>query len=374
MVDNFLIEEETMDNLEDINLDALTTLSKTNMKNLNVEAPTINEARFLIDNYYQIQNMRIVANNQLRALDQGADNKSSKKALNDEKISTTKLLAEQYAVMEANAKKLLDSFIESNYLSRWASRITGIGPVLAASLAAYLTIKEEEDGSTTMHAGSWWSYCGLTDNSREWLGTAKSKALVEQAIKDCGGKLDDETMVVICGRSQWKLDHFKNFKGCYKENKSGKVTWDKEAVIRACSVIPYNKELKVVCHKIGQSFHKVCNNDKSLYGRLFKERLQYETMKNERGDYAEQAAQILKEKNFSNKDIKEVYESGKLPVSHIYKRCERWATKLFISHAFEAAYWDKYHKMPPQPYIMAYSDLHYDYVGPECPYDESLWK
>lgn len=371
MKENFLVDdEERID--ESLILDGIVAFNKTNLKTIEVQTPDVNEARYLIDNYYQVQQMRINAANQIRALSQGTDNKSSKKELNENKIGTLNLLFNQYCVMEENAKKLLESFINSNYLAKWASQVTGIGPVLAASLAAYLHIEKEEDGSTKMHAGSWWSYAGLITD-RPWLGSAKSKELVEQAIKECGGELNEDAMLLICARSKWKYEHFKNFKDCYKETKKG-AKWNKEAVIKACSVIPYNKDLKVVSHKIGQSFHKVCNNDKSLYGRLYRERVQYELAKNENGDYAEQAAEILRTKNFSSKETKAIYESGKLPLGHIYKRCERWATKLFLSHAFEAAYYHEYGEMPPAPYIMCYGEKHYDYISPEIPYDEKLWK
>lgn len=371
-----------------LTLDALTTVSKAGFKKLDIELPAnADEARFLIDNYYQIQKMRITADSQLRALNQKFDKNSTdtKKAV--EKISSLNFVVEQYKAMEANAKNLLDAYCETNPLSSWASRVTGIGPVLAASLPAYFSIKKEADGSTTMHAGSWWSYAGLDDNNRPWLGKEKATKIVEDCIKVHGGKLDDSTMVTICGRTQWNLSHYENFKpkkdsktgeikpGCYKiDKKTGQKIWDKNAVIAASSVIPYNKSLKVVCYKIGTSFHKLCNNEKSMYGRLFKERLQYETERNEAGMYAEQAKQIAASKNFTNKEVKEMYESGKLPVSHIYQRCERYVTKLFISHCFECAYWNEYGEMPPRPYILMFSEgKHNDYIGPEVPYDSSKW-
>lgn len=279
---------ETME-LGNVSLDSLKTVSKVGLKKLDIELPTsVNEARFLIDNYYQIQNMRITAASQLRALQQGADTNSSNVNIKTEKLSSLLFVYEQYVAMEANAKSLLDAYCESNPLSRWASKVAGIGPVLAASLPAYLSIKKEADGSTRMHAGSWWAYAGLNDNNKPWLGKEKSTKLVEEVIAEYG-ELNDEAMLVICGRTGWNLDHYKNFapkdkdkKGCYKVDKKGNVTWDKAAVIAATSVIPYNKELKVVCYKIGASFHKLCNNDKSLYGRLFKERLQYELENNEK--------------------------------------------------------------------------------------------
>lgn len=328
-----------------------------------------NQARFTIDTYYQIQDMRINTANKIRADRQGFDNRTTNKEERKEKLS---VLDYQLAMMESteeNLKKILDRYSDSNYLSRWARQTLGIGPVLAASLPAYFSLKIEEDGSTRMHAGSWWNYAGLNDNNIPWLGASASKELVEEAIEENNGVLDDNTMLLICARSHWSLDHFINFKDCLKVDKKGNKKWSKDNVIKACSVIPYNKKLKVVCYKIGTSFHKLCNNEKSLYGRLFKERLQYELEKNERGDYADQALKIAKTKKFNNKEMLETYKSGKLPISHIYMRCERYVTKLFISHAFEAAYYNQYGTMPPAPYALCFCEGHSDYIGPEVPYE-----
>lgn len=354
--------------VEELEFDEMDNFSKKISKQFKTISDP-NQARFTIDSYYQMQEMRINVANKIRADIQGLDNKSPIQKENEEKFDVLLYQFEMYKNGEENLKKILDAFCESNYLSRWAKATTGIGPVLAASLPAYLSIKKEEDGSTKMHAGSWWNYCGLNDNNNPWLGREKSKKIVEECMAENGGKLNDQAMLSICGRTHWKLEHFENFKDCLKVGKGGNTTWNKEAVIKACSVIPYNKKLKVVCYKIGSSFHKLCNNPKSLYGRLFNERVQYETEKNERGDYAEQAKQILSEKTFTNKEVKAIYESGKLPPSHIYMRCERYVTKLFISHAFEAAYYNEYGKMPPAPYALKFCEGHTDYIGPEVPYD-----
>ena len=56
---------------------------------------------------------------------------------------------------------------------------------------------------------------------------------------------------------------------------------------------PYNVKLKTLCYKIGCSFIKQ-NKRGSLYGQLFFKRKEYETMKNERGDYADIAEHLLK--------------------------------------------------------------------------------
>ena len=360
--------EELLDDETELELTELDNFTKSVSKKFKTISDA-NQARFTIDSYYQMQDMRINCANKIRADLKGLDNVSPNPKENQEKFDILYYQYKMYENAEANLKKILDAYSDSNYLSRWARQVTGIGPVLAASLPAYLQLKIEDDGSTKMHAASWWNYCGLNDNNIPWLGREASKAIVNAAIEECGGELNEEAMAIICGKSHWRLDHFKNFKDCYKVDKKGNEKWSKENVIKACSVIPYNKELKVVCYKIGTSFHKLCNNDKSLYGRLFKQRLQYELEKNERGEYADQATQILKSKNFSNKEVKETYQSGKLPLGHIYRRCERYVTKLFISHAYEAAYYNYYGELPPKPYALCFCDGHTDYIGPEVPYE-----
>ena len=363
-------EKEFINEVSEEEVLELTEMSKF-VKSVSKSFKTIddaNQARFTIDSYYQMQDMRINCENKIRADIKGMDNPSPNPKENMEKFDVLQYQCEMYRSAEENLTKILDAYSDSNYLSRWARKTMGIGPILAASLPVYLQLKIEDDGSTKMHAASWWSYCGLNDHTHPWLGREASKKIINEAIERCGGVLNDEAMAIICANSQWKIEHFENFKDCLKINKKGERKWNKDAVIKACSVIPYNKKLKVVCYKIGTSFHKLCNNEKSMYGRLFRERLQYEMEKNERGDYAEQAARILSEKNFTS-DIKKEYEAGRLPISHIYMRCERYVTKLFISHAFEAAYYNQYGTMPPVPYALCFCEGHTDYIGPEVPYE-----
>ena len=48
---------------------------------------------------------------------------------------------------------------------------------------------------------------------------------------------------------------------------------------------PWNADLKTLCWKLGQSFLKVQSNSNAFYSRLYLERKEYETEKNEKGDY-----------------------------------------------------------------------------------------
>lgn len=328
-----------------------------------MDIPSIEEARFLEDIYYQTQSKRIVIENQLRSLRQGADND-----IEDNKSSQNLMFLEWYLynmqLMEDQIKKALEVFSNNNYLSKWAKKNIGIGPVFATRLVANLEIKEDEFGNVSTHAGSWWSYCGLNDNNRPWLSRETSKKLVNEAIEENDGILDDDAVKLLCEKTKWKLSFYEE--NCLKEN----GTWDKEKLASYSSVVPYNKRLKTLMHLIGHSFMLSKNKEGSLYGKLLKQRMDYENEKNLRGDYADQAAKKLATTNIGKSTTAyQYYSKGQLPPAHITARCTRYVTKMFISHLYEAAYYNKYGKQAPNPYILCFSDQHHDYIGPEVPYD-----
>ena len=125
-------------------------------------------------------------------------------------------------------------------------------------------------------------------------------------------------------------------------------TWEKG------QLRPWNAKLKTLCWKIGQSFVKVSNNDKDVYGKLYKQRKEYEVAKNEAGEYKEQAESILKKKNIGKTtDAYKAYSVGKLPPAHIQQRAERYAVKIFISHLQEFWYEQHYGEKPPKPFAIA---------------------
>lgn len=117
---------------------------------------------------------------------------------------------------------------------------------------------------------------------------------------------------------------------------------------------PFNARLKTLCWKIGESFVKVSNNDKDFYGKLYKERKEYEIAKNEAGEYAEQAKEKLEKfKIGKNTDAYKYYSEGKLPPAHIQARAKRYAVKIFISHLFTVWYRLERGQEPPKPYALA---------------------
>jgi hypothetical protein len=326
-----------------------------------VRIPTKMEARFLEDIYYQTQDRRICLEGQLRSLKQEADSKSNSEENNENNMLFMNWLLTKMKNMENNIKSALEVFSSSYYLSRWAKANVGIGPVISTVLAANLELK---DG---FHAGNWWSYMGVNNNNRPWLGKEKSKAIVEEILAKYNNVITDEVVAEIAVATKWSYSFLEKKAKNTKKKKNG---WSKEELIKACSFIPYNKHMKVLAFKIGHSFRMVMNKE-SKYGKLLKEREAYEMQKNAAGDYAEQAAEILRTKNFKKSTVAySYYIKGELPPTHIHQRAERWVTKLFISHLFEAAYYNKFGVRCPEPYIIGFDPSgHNDYIEPEVSYE-----
>lgn len=128
--------------------------------------------------------------------------------------------------------------------------------------------------------------------------------------------------------------------------------------------ISYNPQLKKLCYLIGESFIKVSGKEDALYGQLYKQKKAYYQAKNEAGDYATRAAEILSKYNYGkDTDAYKYYSEGKLPPAHIHAMARRWAVVIFLSHLQEVWYRFEFNKEPPAPYAMAHLG-HVDYIPP----------
>lgn len=254
----------------------LTLLQKLS-RDLKKAAETLSdqEARYLVDTYYQIQEYRKRSDNQSRELST---------AQSGEPHELFIFFADNFRIIENQIKNVLHEYAKSKPIGQWLLGITGIGPVIAAGLLAHIDIKKVQT------AGQIQAFAGL-DPTKKW--------------------------------------------------EKGQLR-------------PWNAKLKVLCWKIGQSFVKVSNNDKDVYGKIYKIRKEYEQAKNEAGDYADQAAQILKSKNIGkDTDAYAYYSKGMLPPAHIQQRCERYAVKIFLSHLFSVWYEMDRGEKPPKPYAIS---------------------
>lgn len=153
-----------------------------------------------------------------------------------------------------------------------------------------------------------------------------------------------------------------------KKNKKKYVTIDD--ITSFLAKPPYNLELKTKLWLISDIFVKNKNRG-SMYGEMYDKRLAYETERNEKLMYKDQAEKILREKKITDKKTKECLQSGKLTHSHLVARAKRFAVKLFVSHLYEAMYYEKYHEEAPKTYVIAIKG-HHDYIAPEVDYHNYL--
>lgn len=116
---------------------------------------------------------------------------------------------------------------------------------------------------------------------------------------------------------------------------------------------PFNANLKTLCvFKLGESFVKVSNNDRDIYGKIYAERKQLEQQRNEAGEFADQAKAKLEKYNIGKTtDAYKWYSEGKLPPAHIHARARRYAVKIFLSHFWEK--WRTIEGLPvPNPFAI----------------------
>lgn len=350
----------------DLEVQGLALISKQ-VKESVVNINSKDELRFLVDSYYQTQHYRITAESQIRAIKQGYDTSNSQ----EEIPVALEWVYQNIKNQEKQIQKMLDHYTDLSPVGQWCKSIVGIGPVITAGLIAYFDITKAN------HYNQFHSYAGLNDNNVPWLGAAKAKDITETAIKNIVGEeykkyklsseLSDDIIIEISTLTTRKYESIvKNSK-----NEDGKIT--KQSMIKYLSLTPYNKELKKLCWKIGESFVKVSSKEESLYGKLYNERKAYEIQKNEKGEYKNQAENILKTNNISKStEAYKFYSIGKLPRAHINARAKRWTVKIFISHLFEAMYIDYYKEPAPTIYPVEHQG-HVDYISPEVPFEEFLY-
>ncbi len=261
---------------------------------------TQTEARFLVDAYYQMQHDRIRAANQVKSMSRSG-----------EPCSVLDWLSDQTATLEKQVNRALTAYAEADFVGRWAMSICGIGGVLSAGLLAHIDLEP-------------W---------RCWR--------VNKMKPKCG---EAEPCTARCGRERINtVGHIWNFAGV-----APGVKWNKG------EVRPFNAKLKVLVWKIGQSFVKVSSNKNDFYGKIYLQRKQYETAKNENADYLEQAVHQLETKKYGkNTEAYKHLSDGRLSPGQIQQRAERYAAKLFLAHWHEVAYRHRFGEMPPNPYPIA---------------------
>lgn len=259
------------------------------------------EARYLVDLYYQMQENRLRAAGQIRAI---------QKSETEEPHETLSWFLGQAEILEASIKMALGEFAESRAVGRWSLSICGIGPVIASGLIAHISMN------------IWRCATSATNRCRP---EAPCSAACRHEPTQTASRI-------------WR------YAGLDPSS-----TWEKG------QKRPWNAALKVLCWKAGQSFVKVSNLEKDFYGKLYQQRKRLETERNEAGAFADQAAAVLAAKRIGKEtDAYKAYSIGKLPKAHIQQRAERYAVKIFLSHWHQVAYFETFGKQAPKPYVIAH--------------------
>ncbi len=280
----------------------------------------LNHVRYLVDYYYQLQEMRKRANSQVILADKVGDESSEV----TEPVDALAWMFQQTKAMESTIKRALNAWTEGSEVGVWCKSITGIGPVLTAGLMAHIDI---EKASTV---GKIWSFAGLNPTvkwekgeRRPW--NAKLKVLTwkigESFIKvqnnenDVYGK-----MFVQRKRQEWE------------QNLSG------ENQAAALAIIT------------GKKFGKDTQAIKWYSGHFDPVKV------SEALSLGEGLINLVPSK-------KPNPEWAMLPPAQIHARARRWAVKLFLSHYHEVAFWVRFKQPPPSPYVFAHLG-HVDRIAP----------
>jgi hypothetical protein len=113
------------------------------------QSMSVDQARFLVDNYYIHQKGRIRAAHQCRSLGEGGEPHELLEWFNTQSGS-----------MEKRLTSVLLAYAKSKDLGEWAMSICGIGPIIAAGLLAHIDC-------TKPTVGHVWAFAGL-DPTKEW--------------------------------------------------------------------------------------------------------------------------------------------------------------------------------------------------------------
>ena len=336
---------------------------------------TDNEARYFVDLYYEEQEQRIRLNNQVKGLERDAV-KTGNKA--EPHLALDWLLG-QKTQMETNVKKMLEIYVEGHEMAWFFQQTTGGGPILSAGLLAHIDIKKCDT------AGDLWSFAGLNPNT-QWCGRDEAKRIWDDTP---GDDLTDRLVRVAkkINRTPENLIRMAQYKPDGTETK-----FTERDCVAAISRKPFNGQLKTLCWKLGESFVKVSNNPKSLYGRLYKERKQREWERNIRGELSDQATEALARKNYGKSTDAYKWYSGAcspelaaamlengetptvngclakttgvpmLPPDHVQSRARRWPVKIFLGHLHQR--WREELDLPcPAPWVLAHGG-HTHFIAP----------
>ena len=269
---------------------------------------TDNEARFLVDIFYTMQDQRIRCNNQVKGLDRDAT-----KAGNEAEPHTAlDWTLTQFKTLENQIERLLAIYTQSHDMAWFFDQTVGIGPILSAGILAHIDI------SKAPTAGHIWNFAGLNPDIR-W--EKKTKRPWNAELKKICWKIGDSFVK--------QSSHPRDFYGkLYRERKA--YEWKRnlagdmaDQAARYLGEKSYGKDTDARAWYSGQC-------DPELARALL-----------EAGKPATAAA------------CKGANGVHMLPPAQIDMRARRYTVKMFLSHLQQRWWEHKYHEAPPKPFAIA---------------------
>jgi hypothetical protein len=289
------------------------------------------QARFLLDHYYRVQKTRQALQLQINSLE--------KRNLPNELVC---YMLSMFKAIESQLKIALDEYSRRTPMGRWSRRIVGIGPITATALDVYIDIRK------TPYVTNIWSYAGLlADIGR--ISPSEAQKLVSTHVS--GSTATDDEILQIAKETRRNVYRcLENLRKLTRSETPLQPT--KTNLVKALSLLPWNKDLKRICYLIGKSFMQKSGDDKCFYGKIYRQMKMETAIKSERGGFADMAKRRV---NTVGKDTKayEAYSQGKLPDAHINSIAMRSTVKIFLEHWFSAAYEEILGQKAPEPYPMA---------------------
>lgn len=260
------------------------------------------EARHLVDTYYQLQEARMRAANQVRSVEDA------------EPHAVLSWLGEQNRVLEQQLKRALGYYAEQTPLGQWALGITGIGPVIAAGLLAHIDIRKAQT------AGAIWRFAGLDPTmswgkgqKRPW--NARLKTLCWKAGESfvkVSGRADDlyGKLYVRRKATEWAL----NISGAFADQAAA-----------ALAVKKYGADTDAAAWYSG----RITAVEAERY-----------------------RAAIGTSRNVHPVKCDPGGGQPMLPPARIHARAKRYAVKLFLAHYHAVAWHDEFGTRAPLPYVL----------------------
>ena len=262
------------------------------------------EARFLVDAYYRMQEQRIRFDAQVREM-----------VKEREPHELLVWFGDQSRTLENEVKKALEYYSLSTPAGRWLRSVFGIGPVIASGLTAHIDISKVE------YAGQVWSFAGMNP-SAQWKKGEKRPWNAE--LKTLCYKLGESFVMT--------KNNDKDFYGHLFQQRK-----DKE----------WAKNMRGDNADAAAAKAEVVGKDTVAYKW-------YSGQVNP--DWAK--AQLDAGKSFPEKLPKAALKDGipMLPPAHVHARARRWVSKLLLSHLFKVMYIAHHDRIPEQPFVLTMDD------------------